>query len=184
MRRRPPSVTARNPIAGQVAIPGLGHTRQGGLPGIAHEENAVDAARQALADRGLGPGELDGLIACNSVQDLGNDVNVGQLSGGVNLPYVQSLDYGACNFPLHRAVMAIAGTILLTYGANACSSKFDFGKPMYGADMASAAGLVHIAGRAGVRGEHNPENLLRPWLRDSALAIWAHRSRARRSTRS
>jgi acetyl-CoA acetyltransferase len=30
-----------------------------------------------------------------------------------------------------------------------------------------------IAEHAGVRGEHNPENLMRPWLRDSARAIWA-----------
>jgi acetyl-CoA acetyltransferase len=55
---------------------------------------------------------------------------------------------------LHLAVMAIvsgmASTVLLTYGANARSGEFDFGKPVYGADMASAAGLVHIAGRAGL----------------------------------
>lgn len=263
--------TERNPIAGQVAIVGLGHTRQGELPGSTAEENAVDAALLALADCGLRPGDLDGLIACKSIQGLGNDVSVGQLLG-VNLPYVQSLDYGSCNFSLHLAVMAIttgmASTILLTYGANARTGKFDFGKPMYGADMASAAGLVHIAGRAGlalarhkylygttdeqfgmlavgqrqwaqgnpnaifrkpmtmddylaepymveplrrsdvtmisdggvalvvttaararglphvpvyvsgiaeyagVRGEHNPENLMRPWLRDAAQAIW------------
>ena len=264
--------TQRNPIAGQVAIVGLGHTRQGELPGAAPEENAVDAALLALADCGLQAEDLDGLIACKSVQGQGNDVSVGQLLG-VNLPYVQSLDYGTCNFSLHLAVMAIAtgmaSTILLTYGANARTGKFDFGKPMYGADMASAVGLVHIAGRAGlalarhkylygttdeqfgmlavgqrqwaqrnpnaifrtpmtmedylaepymveplrrpdvtmisdggaalvvtaaerardlphvpvyvsgiaeyagVRGEHNPENLMRPWLRDSAQAIWA-----------
>src|SRR5258708_34921630 len=143
----------RNPIAGQVAIVGLGHTRQGELPGASPGENAVDAALLALADGGLQAADLDGLISCKSVQGLGNDVSVGQLLG-VNLPYVQSLDYGTCNFSLHLAVMAIAtgmaSTILLTYGANARSGKFDFGKPMYGADMASAAGLVHIAGRAGL----------------------------------
>jgi acetyl-CoA acetyltransferase len=264
-----------NPVAGRVAIVGLGHTAQGTLPGRSPEEHAVDAALAALADAGLppdGPDGLDGLIACKSVQGQGNDVAVGQLLG-LNLPYVQSLDYGTCNFSLHLAVMAImsgmASAILLTYGANARSGKFDFGKPMYGADMASAAGLVHIAGRAGlalqrhrhlygttdeqfgmlavgqrqwaqrnpnaifrqpltmadylaepylveplrrpdvtmisdggvalvvttperardlpnkpvyvsgiaehagVRGEHNPENLMRPWLRDSARAIWA-----------
>jgi acetyl-CoA acetyltransferase len=35
---------------------------------------------------------------------------------------------------------------------------------------------VYISGMAeyaGVRGEHNPENLMRPWLRDSAATIWA-----------
>jgi len=44
----------------------------------------------------------------------------------------------------------MASTILLTYGTNARSGKFDFGQPIYGGDMASAAGLVHIAGRAGL----------------------------------
>jgi acetyl-CoA acetyltransferase len=264
--------TPDNVVAGRTAIVGLGHTAQGELPGSSAEENAVDAALLALADAGLTVDDLDGLVACKSVQGQGNDVNVGALLG-VNLPYVQSLDYGTCNFSLHLAVMAIvsgmASTVLLTYGANARSGKFDFGKPMYGADMASAAGLVHIAGRAGlalqrhkavygttdeqfgilavgqrdwaqknpnaifrtplsmadylaepymvdplrrsdvtmisdggvalvvttaeharqlpnppvyisgmaeyagVRGEHNPENLMRPWLRDSAVTIWA-----------
>lgn len=261
-----------NVVAGRTAIVGVGHTAQGELPGHSAEENAVDAALLALADAGLALDDVDGLVACKSVQGQGNDVNVGALLG-VNLPYVQSLDYGTCNFSLHLAVMAIvsgmASTVLLTYGANARSGKFDFGKPVYGADMTSAAGLVHIAGRAGlalqrhkaiygttdeqfgmlavgqrvwaqnnpnaifrtpmsmaeylaepymvdplrrsdvtmisdggvalvvttaerarqlpnppvyisgmaeyagVRGEHNPENLMRPWLRDSAAAIWA-----------
>jgi acetyl-CoA acetyltransferase len=265
--------TPGNVVAGRTVIVGLGHTAQGELPGHSAEENAVDAALLALADAGLTLDDLDGLVACKSVQGQGNDVNVGALLG-VNLPYVQSLDYGTCNFSLHLAVMAIvsgmASTVLLTYGANARSGKFDFGKPMYGADMASAAGLVHIAGRAGlalqrhkaiygttdeqfgmlavgqrdwaqknpnaifrtpmsmadylaepymvdplrrsdvtmisdggvalvvttaerarqlpnppvyisgmaeyagVRGEHNPENLMRPWLRDSAATIWAN----------
>jgi acetyl-CoA acetyltransferase len=263
--------TQRNPIAGAVAIVGLGHTQQGELPGRSVEDNAVEAGLEALADAGLTVDDLDGLIACKSVQGGGNDVAVGELLG-VNLPYVQSLDYGTCNFSLHLAVLAIvsgmAHTVLLTYGANARSGKFDFGKPIYGADFASAAGLVHIAGRAGlalqrhkavygttdeqfgmlavgqrqwaqmnpnaifrkpltmadylaepymveplrrsdvtmisdggvaivvttaerardlpnrpvyiagiaeyagVRGEHNPENLMRPWLKDSAQAIW------------
>jgi acetyl-CoA acetyltransferase len=263
--------TQRNPIAGAVAIVGLGHTQQGELPGRSVEDNAVEAGLEALADAGLTVDDLDGLIACKSVQGGGNDVAVGELLG-VNLPYVQSLDYGTCNFSLHLAVLAIvsgmAHTVLLTYGANARSGKFDFGKPIYGADFASAAGLVHIAGRAGlalqrhkavygttdeqfgmlavgqrqwaqmnpnaifrkpltmadylaepymveplrrsdvtmisdggvaivvttaeraqdlpnrpvyiagiaeyagVRGEHNAENLMRPWLKDSAQAIW------------
>ena len=265
-------MAAGNVVAGRTAIVGVGHTAQGELPGHSAEENAVDAALLALADAGLALDDVDGLVACKSVQGQGNDVNVGALLG-VNLPYVQSLDYGTCNFSLHLAVMAIvsgmASSVLLTYGANARSGNFDFGKPVYGADMASAAGLVHIAGRAGlalqrhkaiygttdeqfgmlavgqrvwaqdnpnaifrtpmsmaeylaepymvdplrrsdvtmisdggvalvvttaerarqlpnppvyisgmaeyagVRGEHNPENLMRPWLRDSATAIWA-----------
>lgn len=265
--------TRRNTIAGQAAIVGLGHTKQGELPGLSVPEIAVDAAIDAVKDSGLTFDDLDGLIACKSVQGAGNDVAVGELLG-LNMPYVQSLDYGTCNFSLHLAVMAIttgmASTVLLTYGADARSGRFDFGKPMYGADMASAAGLVHIAGRAGlalqrhkalygttdeqfgvlavgqrqwaqknpnaifrtplsmddyleepylveplrrsditmisdggvafvvttaeravdlpnvpvyvsgasefagVRGEHNPGNLMRPWLKDSAQTIWSN----------
>jgi hypothetical protein len=30
-----------------------------------------------------------------------------------------------------------------------------------------------IAEYAGVRGEHDPENLMRPWLRESATALWS-----------
>jgi len=259
-------------LGGSVAVVGIGHTVQGELPDLTAEQIAVDAARAALADAGLTRTDLDGLISCKSVQGDGGDVATGKLLG-VNLPYVQTLDYGTCNFSLHLAVGAIqaglAETILLTYGANARSRKVDFGAPVYGVDLAEAAGLVHIAGRAGlalqrhkalygttdeqfgmlavgqrqwaahnpnaiftkplsmedylaqpylvaplrraditmisdggvaivvttaararelrqpavyisgiaehagIRGEHNPENLMRPWLRDAAGAIWA-----------
>ena len=67
---------------------------------------------------------------------------------------MQSLDYGTCNFSLLLAVMADrqrdGAHVLLTYGANARSGRFDFGSPMYGADFASAAGLVAHRGRAGL----------------------------------
>jgi acetyl-CoA acetyltransferase len=260
-----------NRIGGRVAIVGIGHTPQGELPGRSPEENAVDGAIAAMADAGLTRADIDGLIACKSVQGLGGDITVGELLG-VNFPYVQSLDYGTCNFSLHLATMAIelgmAETILLTYGANARSGKVDFGAPIYGVDLATVSGLVHIAGPAalalqrhkylygttdeqfgalavgarewatrnpnaifrkpmtmdeylampylveplrrpdvtmisdggvavivttaerardlpnkpiyvagvaeqsGVRGNHNPDNLLRPWLRDAAKSIW------------
>ena len=145
--------SARNPIAGEVAIVGIGHTRHGELPGMTVEAIAVEAATNAVADSGLSFDDLDGLVACKSIQGNGGDTTLGPMLG-LNLPYVQSLNYGTCNFSLHLAVMAInsgmASTVLLTYGANARSSKFDFGQPMYGPDMSVAAGLVHIAGRAGL----------------------------------
>ncbi|HZE65775.1 MAG TPA: hypothetical protein VE081_04035, partial [Sporichthyaceae bacterium] len=140
-------------LGGSVAVVGIGHTVQGELPDLTAEQIAVDAARAALADAGLTRTDLDGLISCKSVQGDGGDVATGKLLG-VNLPYVQTLDYGTCNFSLHLAVGAIqaglAETILLTYGANARSRKVDFGAPVYGVDFAEAAGLVHIAGRAGL----------------------------------
>lgn len=144
---------SRNPVAGEVAIVGLGHTKHGELPGLTVEEIALEAAINAVADSGLTFDDLDGLVACKSVQGNGADTTLGPLIGK-NMPYVQSLNYGTCNFSLHLAVAAIqaglCSTVLLTYGANARSSKFDFGQPMYGPDMSVAAGLVHIAGRAGL----------------------------------
>jgi acetyl-CoA acetyltransferase len=138
-------------IGGRVAIVGIGHTAMGQLPGRSVEENAVEAAVAALADAGLTRADLDGLIACKSAQGLGGDVSVGPLLG-VNLPYVQCLDYGTCNFSLHLAVMAIesgmAEMIMLTYGANARSARVDFGAPLFGVDLAVMSGLVHIAGPA------------------------------------
>lgn len=138
-------------LGGRVAIVGIGHTEQGELPGRSVQENAVAAVPLALADAGLTRSDLDGLIACKSAQGLGNDVSIGPLLG-LNLPYVQCLDYGTCNFSLHLAVMAIetglAETIVLTYGANARSAKVDFGAPLFGVDLAVMSGLVHIAGPA------------------------------------
>ncbi|RZI87389.1 MAG: hypothetical protein EOO67_14395, partial [Microbacterium sp.] len=140
-------------MAGRIAIVGLGHTAQGELPGLTVEEIAADAAAAAVADAGLGFDDLDGLIACKSIQGNGADTSLGPVLG-LDLPYVQTLQYGSCNFSLHLAAMAIAtgmaSTILLTYGANARSSRYDFAQPMYGADVAAAAGLVHIAGRGGL----------------------------------
>ncbi|WP_116996532.1 thiolase family protein [Desertimonas flava] len=260
-------------IRGKVAVVGIGHTPQGELPGRSVEELSVDAIELALADAGLTLADVDGLIACKSVQGLGNDVAVGPLLG-INPRYSQCLDYGTCNFSLHLAVQAIvtgmASTIVLCYGANARSAKVDFGAPVTRTtDLATASGLVHIAGPAalalqrhrhlygttdeqfgwlavgqrewaaknpnaifrdpltmddylampylveplrrpdvtmisdggvalvvtsadraaglrrtpayvigmaeqsGIRGDHTPDNLLRPWLRDAASSVWS-----------
>src|SRR5689334_15246053 len=93
-------------LGGQVAVVGIGHTVQGELPGQTVEQIAVEAAVAALGDAGLDRKDLDGLVACKSVQGGGGDVSLGKYLG-VNLPYVQTLDYGTCNFSLHLAVGAI-----------------------------------------------------------------------------
>jgi acetyl-CoA acetyltransferase len=134
-----------------VAIVGIGNTPQGELPGLSAETIAVEAIKAALADAGLRKGDIDGLITCKSVQGRGADVAIGRLLG-LNLPYAQTLDYGTCNFSLHLASMAIAAgmaeTIVLCYGANARSDRFNFGVQGQAADFDLIAGLVHIAGPA------------------------------------
>jgi acetyl-CoA acetyltransferase len=132
-----------------VAIVGVGHTDQGEFPGVSPELLSVRAAKSALADAGIDRSAVDGLITCKSVQGLNSDVSVGPLLG-ISPPYSQTLDYGTCNFSLHLAVQAIvtglADTIVLCYGANACTVRFPFGAAP--ATMAGAAGLMHIAGTA------------------------------------
>jgi acetyl-CoA acetyltransferase len=134
-----------------IAIVGIGATRQGEHPKTTAEALAAEAAELAIADAGLDKGDVDGLITCKSIQGGGVDLAVGRLLG-MSPPYSQTLDYGTCNFSLHLAAMAIgaglAETIVLTYGANARSATVNFGARAPQLDLAGASGLVHIAGPA------------------------------------
>jgi acetyl-CoA acetyltransferase len=140
-------------VRGKVAIVGIGHTTQGEHPGKSAEQLNVEAINAALSDAGISKAEVDGLITCKSIQGGGTDVAVGALLG-LNPGYAQSLDYGTCNFSLHLAVMAImtgmASTIVLSYGANARTGKFDFSGGRPDAGVSRPAGLFHIAGPAGL----------------------------------
>jgi acetyl-CoA acetyltransferase len=109
----------------------------------------------ALADAGIGKHEIDGLVTCPppfSGGGTGLDESVGPLLG-INPPFSTTLVYGACGFSLHLAAMAImtglASTVLLTFGANPRSARVSAAVPIGGgADWASLAGLVHVAGPA------------------------------------
>jgi acetyl-CoA acetyltransferase len=138
---------------GEIAIVGIGHTEQGEHPGKSPEQLNVEAIGLALADAGITKSGADGLITCKSIQGRGTDVAVGAAMG-FNPRYAQSLDYGTCNFSLHLAAMAItsgmADTIILSYGANARSGKFDFSAPRPSSGITIPSGLFHIAGPAGL----------------------------------
>jgi acetyl-CoA acetyltransferase len=103
------------------AIIGVGSTEQGELPGRTADEIGVDALRLALNDCGLLKSDIDGLITCKSYGSQGFDTEIGRLAG-LNPRFSATLDYGACNFSLHLAAMAIASgmatTIALIYGTN------------------------------------------------------------------
>jgi acetyl-CoA acetyltransferase len=140
-------------IRGKTAIVAVGTTQQGELPRRSADEVAVEAAQLALSEAGLDKSQVDGLITCRSnMGTAGTDTGVGALLG-ISPRYSATLDYGTCNFSLHLGAMAImsglAEVVVLTYGATQRSSKIDFGVPM-GVDLAGAAGLVHVAGPAGL----------------------------------
>jgi acetyl-CoA acetyltransferase len=136
-------------IRGKIAIVGVGHTPQGELPGQSPELNSVLAIKEALADAGITRDKLDGLITCKSVQGGNIDITVGPLFG-LSPKYAQTLDYGTCNYSLHLATQAIltglAETVVLVYGANARSGRFNFSAAA--PSLESASGFVHVAGPA------------------------------------
>jgi acetyl-CoA acetyltransferase len=140
-------------IRGATAIVGVGTTEQGQFPGLSANEIAVDAIELALADAGLMKSDVDGLITCQNLRShIGTDEQIGLLAG-LNPKFSATLDYGTGNFSLHLAVMAItsglAETIVLCYGTNQRSAKVNFGVAVGGgADFATVAGLVHVAGPA------------------------------------
>jgi acetyl-CoA acetyltransferase len=140
-------------VRAATAIAGVGTTAQGELPGLSANEIAVDAIELALADAGLAKSDIDGLITCINLRShIGTDEQIGLLAG-LNPKFSATLDYGTGNFSLHLGVMAImaglAETIVLTYGTNQRSGKVNFGVAVGGgADMATTAGLVHVAGPA------------------------------------
>lgn len=140
-------------LRGQTAIVGVGNTAQGTLPGRSANEIAVEAIQEALADAGLDKNDVDGLITCRNLWSReGIDEQIGQLMG-LNPNYSATLDYGTGNFSLHLGVMAIltglATTVVLVYGTNQRSAKADFGVAVGGgSDMATIAGLAHVAGPA------------------------------------
>lgn len=140
-------------LRGSTAIAGVGTTEQGELPGRSANEIAVEAIQLALDDAGLQKSDVDGLITCLNLRShIGTDEQIGLLAG-LNPKYSATLDYGTGNFSLHLGVMAImaglAETIVLTYGTNQRSGRVNFGVAVGGgADMATTAGLVHVAGPA------------------------------------
>jgi acetyl-CoA acetyltransferase len=136
-------------IRGKVAIVGVGHSDQGTFPGKTAEQLSIEAIQAALTDAQLTKDQLDGLITCKSVQGNNIDIQVGPLFG-LSPKYAQTLDYGTCNYSLHLATQAIvtglAETVVLVYGANARSGKFNFSAAA--PSLESASGFVHVAGPA------------------------------------
>jgi acetyl-CoA acetyltransferase len=141
-------------VGGSVAVVAVGATEQGRLPGQDADDLAIEALGLALAEAGLRKDDIDGLITCKSAgTDSGIDTEIGR-KAGMNPAFSATLDYGACNFSLHLATMAItsgmASTIALVYGTNQKTGKqFAFTRAAGDAGSPGAPyGFLHVSGPA------------------------------------
>ncbi|HEX5267535.1 MAG TPA: hypothetical protein VFW24_12245 [Acidimicrobiales bacterium] len=121
---------------GQVAIVGAAETtRLGVIPDVSALELHAEAARNAMADCGLGPGQIDG-VACAGQ----SPVAVAHYLG-ISPRYLDGTSVGGCSFMLHvrHAAAALAeglcDTVLVTHGQ---SGKSRVGIGGFGGDFGGA----------------------------------------------
>jgi len=129
-------------IKGRIAIVGAAETTElGRIPHLSTIGLHADAARNAIADAGLEPSDIDG-IACAGQ----SPVAVAQYLG-ITPTYVDGTGVGGCSFMLHvrHAAAAIAAgmceTVLVTHGE---SGKSRVGAAGWGGDLASLQGQFEM----------------------------------------
>ncbi len=125
-------------VKGRIAIAGAAETTElGRIPGTSAIELHADAARNAIADCGIDPAEIDG-VACAGQ----SPVAVAQYLG-ITPRYVDGTSVGGCSFLLHvrHAAAAIAAgmcsAVLVTHGE---SGRSRVGAPPWPRDPASLQG--------------------------------------------
>jgi acetyl-CoA acetyltransferase len=129
-------------VKNQIAIVGAAETTElGRIPHLSTIGLHADAARNAIADAGLKPSDIDG-IACAGQ----SPVAVAQYLG-ITPTYVDGTGVGGCSFMLHvrHAAAAIAAgmctTVLVTHGE---SGKSRVGAGGWGGDLASLQGQFEM----------------------------------------
>ena len=102
---------------GSVAVVGAAETTElGKLPHISNIQLHADAALNAMADCGIGPGDIDGIATARE-----NPIEIAHYLG-IKPRYVDGTSVGGCSFMIHvrHAVAALesgmATTILITHG--------------------------------------------------------------------
>jgi acetyl-CoA acetyltransferase len=111
---------------GRCAIAGAGTSRLGQVPGVSSLDLTIEAIANALADAGLEPKDIDGIICRGPDESYAHHQLVGERLG-LNVRFSTSLDNGGASqiLSVMLAVMAIeaglATTIVCGYGRNAWS---------------------------------------------------------------
>jgi acetyl-CoA acetyltransferase len=127
---------------GSVAVAGAAETSElGVIPHLSQIQLHADAALNALADAGLGPGDVDGVAtAVESPTQIAHYL-------GITPTWVDGTSVGGCSFMLHvrHAAAAIAaghcGTVLITHGE---SGRSRVGRGPFASSPASLAGQFEL----------------------------------------
>ncbi|MFD3544396.1 lipid-transfer protein [Streptomyces sp. NPDC058655] len=102
------SVRARDALGGRAAIVGIGATEFSKDSGRSELTLAVEAVRAALADAGLTPGDVDGMVTFT--MDTSPEITVAQAAGIGDLSFFSRIHYGggAACATVQQAALAVA----------------------------------------------------------------------------
>jgi acetyl-CoA acetyltransferase len=127
------------------AIVGIGQTEFSKNSGRSELQLAAEAARAALADAGLEPADVDGMITFTL--DPSDEIGLARCLGVRDLAYTTRIPGGgaASAATLHHAAAAVLGgaaDIVLIWRAMNERSAYRFGQPM----VPASGGVVNVAG--------------------------------------
>ncbi|MER7396905.1 lipid-transfer protein [Streptomyces sp. NPDC000151] len=102
------SVRSGDGLGGRAAIAGIGATEFSKDSGRSELKLAVEAVRAALADAGLAPGDVDGMVTFT--MDTSPEITVAQAAGIGELSFFSRVHYGggAACATVQQAAMAVA----------------------------------------------------------------------------
>lgn len=129
-------------LAGATAIAGIGATEYSRNSGRSELQLACEAVIAALADAGIEPGDVDGLVTTSFDNNL--EIEVFRNIGGRELTFFSRIGYGggaACG-PLHQAAMAVAtgvAKVVVCYRAMNERSEYRYGSASFIGQMGAAA---------------------------------------------
>src|SRR5206468_3283949 len=140
-----PAVT--HPLRDRAAIAGIGATEFSKESGRTELRLACEAVAAALADAGLEPAEVDGMVTFS--MDGTDDTEIARATGIGDLSFFSRVPYGggaACGTVAHAAMAIAAGVaeVVVCYRALNGRSWSRFGAGVQGLPAAPTADRVHF----------------------------------------